>query len=143
MASYVGGVDLPRMGYAAARTLFHSPVEEVRHTLGSRIHLRYMAYCWNMWSHRNDALHQQEKGVNRMMEIGMNQTIKQLYTKAKRLLLHTPDCYLMTKCLQVLLKQKYEYRQEWIKAVLQIAIIAQKGKLGSVSRSACSQSWLL
>jgi len=74
---------------------------------------RLMMTAWDMWNHRNKALHEQEQNKQDILEATLNQQIQDVYNQGTSRLL--PDAHTLMKQSQTrLLRFSVHYKHQWL-----------------------------
>ncbi len=77
---------------------------------------RLMMTAWDMWNHRNKALHEQEENRSEILEAAVNQQIREVYEQGRQQL--PPDAHtLMNRSLARLLRFPAAYKHQWLASV--------------------------
>jgi len=71
--------------------------------------------AWELWTHRNEILHQQENDIRDEEEDALNRKVRQLYFKAYSVLKNTTDGYLLKAHPSDWEKKSAIYHREWVK----------------------------
>jgi len=77
---------------------------------------RLMMTAWDMWNHRNKALHEQDENKQEILEAAVNQNIREAYELGVSSL-PTDAHSLLKRSLRRLLNLSVEYKHQWLASV--------------------------
>jgi len=80
---------------------------------------RLMTMVWDMWQHRNKALHESEENKQAIVEDGINQQIRQVYAQRRNQLARQMQP-LMKRSLPQLLRLPAPYKRQWMATMVAI-----------------------